>query len=289
MAAATLKVTFWGVRGSIPAPGPETNRYGGNTACISVEKDDGGLLILDTGTGATVLGRQMMDGPFGRGNGRATILLSHAHWDHIQGFPFFAPVFVPGNEFHIYGYSRTPNRLEAVLEGQMSPQFSPVQSLKNLGASIYFHSLTAGASLNVDGVTIKGEEVEHGVTTALTFRLQTAAGKVVVYATDAGYPESNIPDRLVAHYKDADLLIHDCTYSPEDQAERRNRGFSSIADAARAAVAARVKHLAMIHYDQDYTDTEVDALKARLRKLLDEMGGAGIKLTAAAEGLTLSI
>src|SRR5262249_54763516 len=96
-----MEVTFYGVRGSIPAPGPETNRYGGNTSCVAVRSAAGALVILDAGTGIVQLGKLMMDGEFGAGRGEATILLSHAHWDHIQGFPFFAPVLVPGNRFAI--------------------------------------------------------------------------------------------------------------------------------------------------------------------------------------------
>ncbi|MBI4511800.1 MAG: MBL fold metallo-hydrolase, partial [Deltaproteobacteria bacterium] len=102
-----MEVTFWGVRGSIPAPGPETNKHGGNTSCVSVRTSSGHLIILDMGTGIVRLGRGLMTTEFGRGKGDATVLLSHAHWDHIQGFPFFPPVFVPGNRFQIYGPARS--------------------------------------------------------------------------------------------------------------------------------------------------------------------------------------
>lgn len=283
-----MKTTFWGVRGSIPAPGPETNRYGGNTACVSVETAGGRLVVLDNGTGATVLGKHLMGREFGRGGGRAAIILTHAHWDHIQGFPFFAPVFVPGNRFDIFGHSRTPDRLEAVLEGQMSPQFSPVQSLKNLGADIHFHAVDAERPLEISGLKVSGLEVPHGATTALSVRLEDE-DRVMVYASDVGYPEGEIPSEILDHYAGANVLIHDCTYSPEDQGERRNRGFSSIEDAARAAAEAEVEHLVMFHYDQDYSDTRVDDLTRRLRALLDDLGGKEIRLTAAAEGLTIDV
>src|SRR5688572_16590953 len=131
-----MKVRFWGVRGSIPAPGPETNRYGGNTSCVSVMTATGHLIIIDMGTGAVALGRSLMAAEFGKGKGHATILLSHAHWDHIQGFPFFPPIYVPGNRIDIYGAARSSSMLEGILEGQMNPHFSPIQKLKNLGASI---------------------------------------------------------------------------------------------------------------------------------------------------------
>ena len=102
-----MEVTFHGVRGSIPAPGPETIRYGGNTCCVSVRSDQGKLLVLDMGTGIISLGRQLLRTEFGKGQGHGAILLSHAHWDHIQGFPFFAPVFIPGNRFSVFGPAKS--------------------------------------------------------------------------------------------------------------------------------------------------------------------------------------
>lgn len=303
-----MKVTFWGVRGSIPAPGPETNRYGGNTSCVTVEARNGKLLILDAGTGMAVLGRHLMEGPFGKGEGRASVVLGHPHWDHIQGFPFFAPVFVPSNCFDFYGHSKAERRLENVLEGQMSPKFSPVQSLKNLGASIRFHALETNEALQIEGFRITGIPVPHGVTTSLALRIEelpdrppkggtksTAASyvgsemKSMVYVSDVGYPEDVISDEIIKHYSGADLLIHDCTYSPEDHEERRNRGFSSIYNAAEAACTAKVKHLVMFHYDQDYSDEKVDVLRDRLREKLDELGGSSIILTPAEEGLSIQV
>src|SRR5437879_454891 len=139
-----MDVTFWGVRGSIPAPGPETNRYGGNTSCVAIRTGRGELIILDAGTGIVSLGKQLLAESFGKGQGEATILLSHAHWDHIQGFPFFAPVLVPGNRFQVYGPSRSSGMLDGILEGQMNPHFSPLYTLKNMGASLEIHGVGDG-------------------------------------------------------------------------------------------------------------------------------------------------
>src|SRR5438309_10810517 len=113
-----MEVTFWGVRGSIPAPGPATVRYGGNTSCVSVRLAGGELVILDCGTGARNLGLQLLGGPMGQGRGRATFLLSHAHWDHIQGFPFFAPFYVSGNTFILHGGNRGQVVLDELLDQQ---------------------------------------------------------------------------------------------------------------------------------------------------------------------------
>lgn len=283
-----MKITFWGVRGSIPAPGPETVRYGGNTLCIELRTANEELVIIDAGTGLAQLGNTLLPTGFGKGQGDAAIMLSHAHMDHIQGFPFFAPIYIPGNRFTIYGRERAPGRLEAIFEGQMNPHFSPVHSLKNLGADFEFESLKEEASNEAYGVTVRCLTVPHGSTTALAFRFEEG-GRTLCVATDAGYPESEIPGEVIEFFRGADVLVHDCTYNPEDQAERRNRGFSSIAEAAQIACRADVGQLVMIHYDQDYSDEQVDTLRDRCREMLDKEGGKHIQLTASQEGMTLEI
>lgn len=262
-----MRIKFWGVRGSIPAPGPETNRYGGNTSCISVHTNSGGLVIIDMGTGLMHLGNTLMAGAFGKGTGRATILLSHTHWDHIQGLGFFAPVFVGGNRFAVWGPGESPSVLEDILEGQMDPNFSPLQSLRNFSATFDVKATACGRPFEAEGVTITAREHAHGATTALSFRLEEA-GRVFVYASDVGYPETGIPRDAIDHYRDADVLLHDSTYRPEDQVTRRNRGFSSYEDACAAAIAAHAKKLVTFHYDQDYNDDEVDAIVATCRATL---------------------
>lgn len=283
-----MRVKFWGVRGSIPAPGPDTNRYGGNTACVSLRTASGALFIIDMGTGMVSLGGSLMSSEFGSGKGRATVFLSHSHWDHIQGFPFFPPIFVPGNHFEIYGNARSSSMLEGILEGQMNPNFSPIYTLKNLGAEIEFHGVTPGEPFSVEGVKVRALPNPHGSTTALAFRF-TEGKRSFVYASDAGYADEGPSPEVLELYRGADVLLHDCTYTPEDQATRRNRGFSSYADAASVAVAARARKLVMFHYDQDYSDAKVDSLRDSCRAELDRLGGAEVDLCAAAEGLELEI
>ncbi len=283
-----MEITFWGVRGSIPAPGPATVRYGGNTSCVSVRLSQGGLVILDCGTGARNLGLALAAEAFGKGQGQATMLLSHAHWDHIQGFPFFIPLYVPGNTFSIFGGAKSPDLLEQFLEGQMAAQYFPVQTLRNMGASITMHAVQEHKPFDVSGAQISAHANPHGPTGALAFRIEDA-GKTLVYASDAGYGTAGPSALTLAHYHAADLLIHDCTYSPEDRATHADRGLSSLDEAVDAAVRAKARRLALFHYDQDYSDHQVDQLLMRGRLALDKRGAENIEILGAAEGLTVTI
>ncbi len=285
-----MKIRFWGVRGSIPAPGPDTIRYGGNTACVSIHTKGGGLLIIDMGTGLMHLGNALMAGPFGRGEGRATLLLSHTHWDHIQGLGFFAPVFVGGNQFTVWGPGGSPGVLEEILEGQMDPNFSPLQSLKNFSASFDVRAAPCAEPFEAEGLTITAREHAHGATTALAFRI-VENGRTFVYASDVGQPfaDTGPTPETIAFFAGADVLLHDTTYRPVDQATRRNRGFSSYEDAALVAAAAKVGRLVMFHYDQDYSDDDVDEMYQSCRTALDARGGTAIGLVPAREGDELEI
>ena len=284
-----MKVTFWGVRGSIPAPGPETNRYGGNTSCTHVRLHSGRDVIIDMGTGLMRLGQALLaQESFRTGKGEATILLSHSHWDHIQGFPFFAPVFIPGNRFDIYGNAGSSGVLEGILEGQMNPNFSPIYTLKNLGAAISFHPLVDGAEVELSGATLSGFQNPHGRSTSLAFRI-CDQGKTFIYASDVGYPKGGPGDDVLSFYRGADLLIHDSTYTPKDRAERLERGLSSYEDAADVAIRAEVGHLVLFHYDQDYSDDMVDDMVARCREILDSRGGSKIEVSGARERTEISV
>ncbi len=283
-----MRLRFWGVRGSIPAPGPETNRYGGNTSCVSVTTADGELVIIDMGTGLMHLGNHLLATEFGKGGGKATILLSHAHWDHIQGLGFFAPVFIPGNQFVLRGHGRSSSMLEGILEGQMNPNFSPLYTLKNLGATFDVRAVVPGEPFAVGALRVTAQPNPHGTTTALAFRLDEGE-RSFVYASDVGYGPDGPSDAVRALYRGADALLHDTTYTPADQARRQSRGFSSYEQAADAAIAAGVRRLITFHYDQDYSDTDVDALTAACRAYLDAHGGRDIEVVAAAEGLELAL
>lgn len=280
-----MKIRFWGVRGSIPAPGPETNRYGGNTSCVSITTRTGRLVIIDMGTGLMHLGNSLMPGPFGKGQGNATILLSHTHWDHIQGLGFFPPVFVTGNSFTVWGPGGSSKALEDILEGQMNPNFSPLQTLKNFAASFEVHAAPLGEPFEVEGLTVTAREHPHGATRALSFRIEEA-GRSFVYASDVGYVDGTPSAAAIAHYQGAHVLLHDSTYRPEHQETRRNRGFSSYVEACDAAIAAKVGRLVTFHYDQDYSDDDVDQIVAACK---ERLAPHGIEVTPAREGDELEV
>jgi ribonuclease BN (tRNA processing enzyme) len=178
--------------------------------------------------------------------------------------------------------------LEGLIEGQMNPNFSPLYSIKNLGATIRFLEVDECECFETAGLSVTVKAIPHGHTNSTAFRF-AENGKSIIYASDVGYPSKGIPDELIEFYRGADVLIHDCTYTPEEQAERRWRGYSSVDDAVSAAVKASVKCLALFHYDQDYTDEQVDALADRARRLLADKGADHIRVVAASENLSIEV
>lgn len=285
-----MRVQCWGVRGMIAVAGAAYNRYGGNTPCISLESEGGDLLILSMGTGLFHLGNHLMTREFRDGRGHATILMANAMWDHTQGLGFFAPVFVPGNQFTLWGNAATADALERIMEGGMNPNVSPIQTLRNLGAAFTIKATPVGASFEIGDFTVSAIVNPHGNVTSLAFRIvERATGKVLVFAPDVGYADAGAPAETIAFYRGADVLIHDTTFSVADDLENYALGYSSVREAAQAAAAAAVKTLVMFHYGPDYTDDDIDALFAACRAELDAAGGTAIALLAARDGSVFTL
>ncbi len=171
-----MKIKFWGVRGSIPVPGPSTVRYGGNTPCIEVRLNDERLIIIDAGTGIRELGLSLLP----KGKVEAIILLSHTHWDHIHGFPFFVPAFIPGNKLTIYGPVNYNEKLEEIVAGQMKYSYFPVK-LEWIGADKKFVDLKEGI-YEIDGIRIIAQILNHPIIT-MGYRIE-ADGKILVTEYD---------------------------------------------------------------------------------------------------------
>ncbi|MCU1327804.1 MAG: hypothetical protein JWN34_3174 [Bryobacterales bacterium] len=289
-----MELCFWGTRGSIATPGPSTIRYGGNTSCVEVMTKSGQRFIFDAGTGARPLGAHLM--AHAAKPIRATILLSHTHWDHIQGFPFFIPLFVPGNRFTVCGPHGSNSSLPDVLSGQMEYTYFPVE-LSQLGAEIKYRDLNEGSE-EIDGIRITAHSLNHPAR-ALGYRLE-ADGASLLYLCDhepyweslwhseaeAGKVESILHegDRRHAEFmQNADVVIHDAQYTPEEYPAKKNWGHSTWAYVTRIAAAANVKHLFLTHHDPTHDDAFLDGIEAQARELAAQLGSP-LQVSCAREG-----
>jgi CheY-like chemotaxis protein/phosphoribosyl 1,2-cyclic phosphodiesterase len=291
-----MRIRFWGTRGSLAKPGPTTLRYGGNTSCVEVRTDDGTLIVLDCGTGAHELGLALMAS--GERPLHGHLMLTHTHWDHIQGFPFFAPLFVAGNEWDIYAPGGLGRHLETTLAGQMEYTYFPV-TLAQLGATTHYHDLVEG-SFAIGDVSIVTQYLNHP---ALALGYRVAVGGVsLVYSVDhephapspcGGSSSARpVPGARPAHAEDrrhvdfltgADLVIHDAQYTIEEYPQKEGWGHSPAEWTVDYAVAARAKRLALFHHDPLRSDEALDRLLAVCRERL-AAAGSELEVFAAAEG-----
>jgi phosphoribosyl 1,2-cyclic phosphodiesterase len=284
---SAIRLRFWGVRGSIPTPGPGTVRYGGNTSCVTVETPlvpGSPIFILDAGSGIRELGLALMREK--RLPLTAHLLLTHTHWDHIQGFPFFVPAFIPGNRVTVYGSAGTDNELVEALEGQMLYRYFPV-SLDKLGAALDFHHVDGG-SHQIGDARVTVAPLHHPGTT-VGYRLEIG-DYVIAYVTDAEpqpAPADFRPDPEVLRLaRDADVLIHDAQYTDAEFPAKVGWGHSPTSYVVMVAQAARVKHLLLFHHDPTRTDEDIDAIVHTAREQAQRTG-TSLRIDAAAEGRDL--
>jgi phosphoribosyl 1,2-cyclic phosphodiesterase len=287
-----MQVQFWGTRGSIPKPGPTTIRYGGNTLCVEVRTERGTLVIIDCGTGLHGLGLKLMSG--GAKNFAGHILISHTHWDHIQGVPFFVPFFVPGTVWDIYGPKGLNQSLRETLEGQMQHTYFPVTT-DEFGATIRYHDLVEG-TFEIDDVKVTTQYLNHPALT-LGYRLE-ADGVTVVYCCDHepfsraiadGNGEfSGLDQRHADFVQGADLLIHDAQYTAAEYPSKVGWGHSTGEFVVNLAQRARVKHVALAHHDPLRNDDAVERIVEKLRADLGADGSA-LAVSAAAEGKVIAL
>lgn len=294
-----MRVHIWGTRGSIATPGPQTIRFGGNTSCVELETDDGDLFILDCGTGIRLLGAKLEAVKKAAISG--AILISHAHWDHIQGFPFLSPIFVEGNEFSVYGPGGGDRSLEDILAGQMEYTYFPVD-LTQLAATIYYHQLTEG-TYPIGAAKVIAQYLHHPAAT-LGYRIE-ADGVAVAYLCDHE-PFSDIlwrcdapPGRLTSilhdgdrrhaeFMRDADLVIHDAQYTVDEYPSRKNWGHSHYEYVVGVAAAAGVNHLLLTHHDPTHDDSMIEQIEKKARSLAKSLGSS-IRVDCAYEGFDLNI
>jgi phosphoribosyl 1,2-cyclic phosphodiesterase len=263
------RLTFWGTRGSIPTPGPQTARYGGNTACISITGRNGRLTILDAGSGLRPLGSELM----GRRAGAiaADVLLSHTHWDHIQGLPFFKPLSGRGNRICVYGAAQEGVALEEILKLQMDPTVFPVP-LEAVAAKIDVRDIGEG-DVALEDFRARAFRLRHPGTT-LGYRLEPVdGGRDIAYVTDnelgtgGTYPVSeDWRRRLVTFLNGTDTLIHDAMYSDQFIQVRAGWGHSTPRQAVELAAEAACARLILFHHEPEHDDGMIDHLLADARE-----------------------
>ena len=287
----TYTVRFWGTRGSIPTPGAHTAKYGGNTACVAVSGGMDQLVILDAGSGIRPLGQELSR--LTPGAMALDILLTHTHWDHIQGLPFFQPLNSRGNTVRIYGSAQAGVPLEDILDRQMDPVVFPVP-LKALTADLRITEVSGGR-VEIDGFLVEAVRLRHPGTTLGYKLVPVKGGRTMAYLTDNELGSGGNYDvgphwrrDLVRFLGGVDTLIHDGMYSEAMIEARAGWGHSTPEQAIDLAREADCRHLVLFHHEPEHDDTTIEALLAGARRYA-AVRVPGLTVDAAMEGMTLTL
>jgi len=280
-----MRVTIWGCRGSLATPGRATLKYGGNTSCVSAELEDGTLIVFDAGTGIRNLGLELA----GRGAREIHLCLTHFHLDHVEGIGFFAPLFDPRTELHIWGPPSTERSLEERIALYLSPPVFPL-SLSDIPAQLHFHDVPQ-EPWRIGSAEVFATEVSHPGTT-VGYRL-TENGSVFAYLPDhepaVGIPLQTLSPDWMSGFSiaaDATALVHDAQYSEDEYPSKIGWGHSSVADAVVFASRATVGRLLLFHHDPLHDDRKLDELQERAREL---WAGGDEALSLAREGMAIEL
>lgn len=288
------RVTFWGARGSIPTPGPDTARYGGNTACVALHRDDDDdnhIVVLDAGTGARRLG-QALGVKAGKDNLTIDLLISHTHWDHIHGFPFFSPLFREGNLIRICGSKQGDVSLETILRYQMNPVVFPVP-LDEVSGGIDVTHVTA-EDFGIEGFDVRAMQMRHPGDTLGFVLTPTGGGASFAYIPDnelSGGQYAVSPtwrSEFLSFLQGVDTLVHDAMYTEVELEHHGGWGHSSHLESVELALEAGVKRLVLFHHRPEHDDGTIDAILDEAREAASRKGGA-LEVLAAQEGMSLSL
>jgi diguanylate cyclase (GGDEF)-like protein len=284
-----MHVRFWGTRGSIPTPGHRTSIYGGNTSCVEIRTHDRTTLILDAGTGIRMLGEDLL---MRHGPSRIHLLIGHTHWDHIQGFPFFRPAFVPGTELNIYGSVTFQRSLEESLSGQMQYSYFPVK-LQELATRIHYTELEEGF-FRIGEILVETQYLNHTAPT-IAYRI-SADGATVAYVTDhepfwhstGRAPHHPGDQRHIDFLRGADLVIHDAQYTSEEYRSKLGWGHSPTDYVTDVAMEAGVRRLALFHHDPGHDDDTIKRMEDTQRARVNTTGFP-LDVFAAAENMEFDV
>ena len=292
------RVRFWGVRGSIPTPGPTTVQYGGNTSCVEV-RADGQIIILDAGTGLRLLGQELV-AEFGTRPINATLLLTHTHWDHIQGLPFFLPVYRPQNHLRILGYEGARHGLEVVLAGQMESPFFPI-GLREVPANVRIQELKE-MNFSVGPVRVQAAFANHpGI--CMGYRLFTSAGSIAFFPDNetcseaapqprvagvADPPQRSGKRQMIDFLRGTDVLIMDTQYDAAEYQRHTGWGHGCVDDVVALALQAEAKTLFLFHHDPNHNDAKISQMQAHARGLVAARKGK-LQIEAAREGVMIEL
>ncbi|PCJ17872.1 MAG: MBL fold metallo-hydrolase [Candidatus Cloacimonadota bacterium] len=314
-----MKVKFWGVSGSIASPCTsqmirakteqvlldasaddikdessikkyldsrpfhQVGTYKGSTSCVQVIPDSGDTLIFDCGTGGRALGLALMGTPLGRGQGTAHIFFTHLHWDHISGFPFFTPAYIPGNKLNIYGVTKS---LIESFPKQMQYPFFPVL-FEQLGAEINFKELQEKEVVKIGDITIGNERLYHPQVSHAYSVVEN--GKKIVYMTDSEFNFENLDliQKAIEFCKDADVFIFDCQFTFADTISKMDWGHSSVFTGIDIATAAGAKTLVLFHHEPSYDDTKIGKIIEEGIIYKNKVGNKDLNIVGGYEGLEL--
>jgi ribonuclease BN (tRNA processing enzyme) len=287
-------VKFWGTRGSIPVPGKGTLKYGGNTPCVEIRSSENKLLILDGGSGIRELGKHIVNSSNEKD---INIFISHYHWDHIQGIPFFMPLFNTNNKVTFYGISSNGLDVEKEMQQQMHPNNFPI-SLEEFKADLHFKEIDQNIIYNINGFKVETFILNHPSPT-LTFKI-TENNACFIYMTDnelnIDHTQGKQDDSflrtmnqdLISFCKDCDYLVHDAMFEETSMLDKKGWGHSSNVSLAQFSIMANIKNLVLFHYNPDYDDTKIDIILKETQLFLKK-NNSEINCIASKEGLEIRI